>query len=284
MQATTRAEGQLLGASSNFREQLERIRTGLQGQIDDINRGLMQITAQLERTGNTLRATTVGTVADVERISQRFDQTSKEASTQLVDKTARMRGATEEVANLLSGFGDQLDTLLDRLSMAGDGIRRHEGDLVGQMQTALSHPQHRRRTASKPAARLRQPTSANKRSNVSTTSPRPSSNRCKPLPAGSQTAAGIMRGIGHIYGDQSQALNKNVGEAHEQVQGMNKSIDEMQQRTDRMRVSLKLQGEELMGSAAKDPDATELDGRYALTDTVDEVLEKQAAESMKKIG
>ena len=153
VQATTRAEGQLLGASSNFREQLERIRAGLQGQIEDINRGLMQITAQLERTGNTLRSTTAGTVADVERISQRFDQTSKEASTQLVEKTARMRSATEEVAKLLGGFGDQLDTLLDRLSMAGDGIRRNEGDIVGQMQTALSHLSSVTETPRKRAAR-----------------------------------------------------------------------------------------------------------------------------------
>ena len=110
-----RAEAQITGASSQFREQLEKIRSGLQGQVDDINRGLMQITAQLERTGTTLRSTTVGTVADVERIAQRFDQTSKEASAQLTDKTARMRASTEEVAQLLSGFGDQLDVLLDRL-------------------------------------------------------------------------------------------------------------------------------------------------------------------------
>ena len=91
-EVTQRAEAQMLGASGQFREQLERIRTGLQGQIEDINRGLMQITAQLERTGTTLRSTTAGTVADVERIAQRFDQTSKEASAQLGDKTARMRG------------------------------------------------------------------------------------------------------------------------------------------------------------------------------------------------
>ena len=96
---TQRAEGQMLDATKSFREQFERVRAGVQGQIDDINRGLMQITAQLERTGNTLNAsTTAGTVADVERISQRFDQTSKEAATQLVDKTARMRRRPTEVA------------------------------------------------------------------------------------------------------------------------------------------------------------------------------------------
>jgi uncharacterized coiled-coil DUF342 family protein len=49
---TEKAEGQMLGASQNFREQLERVRGGVQTQIDDINRGLMQITAQLDRHGH----------------------------------------------------------------------------------------------------------------------------------------------------------------------------------------------------------------------------------------
>jgi len=53
------------------------------------------------------------------------------------------------------------------------------------------------------------------------------------LTSGSQAAAGIMRGIGQIYGDQTQALHRSVGDAHAEVQAMNKSVDEMQQRTDR---------------------------------------------------
>ena len=280
-QATQRAEGQMLGASSNFREQLERIRTGVQGQIDDINRGLMQITAQLERTGNTLRSTTVGTVADVERISQRFDQTSKEAADQLVDKTARMRGATEEVATLLSGFGDQLDTLLGRLSMAGDGIRRHEGDLVGQMQTALSH-------LSTVAERLESGRALT--TNVSEQAVSrlgevadAIQQQMQNLATGSQTAAGVMRGVGQIYGDQSQALNKNVNEAHTQVLTMNKAIDDMQQRTDRMRVSLKMQGEDLMGSLQQILTQLSSTGD-TLSDTVDQVLQQQAAANLKKMG
>lgn len=280
-QVTSRAEGQMLSASSNFREQLERIRTGVQGQIDDINRGLVQITAQLERTGNTLRSTTVGTVADVERIAQRFDTTSKEASAQLIDKTARMRGATEEVAKLLSGFGDQLDTLLDRLSVAGDGIRRHEGDLVGQMQTALSH-------LSTVAERLE--TSRTLATNVSEQAVSRLSEvvdavqqQMHTLTNNSQTAAGVMRGIGQIYGDQTQALNKNVGDAHSQVLTMNKAIDDMQQRTDRMRVSLKLQGEELMSSLQKILMQLSSTGD-TLSDTVEQVLAQQAADNLKKIG
>jgi ABC-type transporter Mla subunit MlaD len=280
-QATQRAEGQMLGASASFREQLERIRGGLQGQIDDINRGLMQISAQLERTSTTLRSTTAGTVADVERISQRFDQTSKEAAIHLTDKTARMRGATEEVAKLLSGFGDQLDVLLDRLSMAGDGIRRHEGDLVGQMEKALGH-------LASVAERLE--SSRSLASNVSeqavsrlTEVADGIKSQMESLSSGSQTAAGIMRGIGQIYGDQTVALNKGVGEAHNQVQVMNKSIDDMQARTDRMRVSLKLQGEELMNSLQQILAQLSTTGD-TLSDTVDTVLQQQAADSLKKIG
>ncbi|MFY9288333.1 MAG: hypothetical protein WAO98_07500 [Alphaproteobacteria bacterium] len=280
-QATARAEGQMLGASSNFREQLERIRTGLQAQVDDINRGLMQITAQLERTGNTLRSTTAGTVADVERISQRFDATSKEAADTLVDKTARMRGATEEVAKLLSGYGDQIDTLLDRLSMAGDGIRRHEGDLVSQMQTALGHlGTVAERLETGRALTTNVTDQAVKRLNDVVESIQ---QQMEGLTKSSQTAAGVMRGIGQITADQTQSLNKNMHEAHDQVLGMNKSIDEMQQRTDRMRVSLKLQSEELMSSLQKILTQLATTGD-TLSDTVDEVLQKQAEENLKKMG
>ena len=280
-QATTRAEAQMTGASAQFREQLERIRAGLQGQIDDINRGLMQITAQLERTGTTLRTTTVSTVADVERIAQRFDQTSKEASTQLSDKTARMRASTEEVAKLLSGFGDQLDVLLDRLSNAGDGIRRHEGDLVGQLQTALSQLsmvaeklEHGRTLAANVSEQT-----VSKLSEVVEAI----QTDMQKLTAGSQTAAGIMRGIGQIYGEQTQNLNTGVRDAHSQVVVMNKSIDDMQQRTDRMRVSLKLQSDELMMSLQQILSQLAAAGD-SLSDTVDETLKAKAEEGLKKIS
>jgi hypothetical protein len=280
-QVTQRAESQMLGASSQFRDQLERIRAGLQGQIDDINRGLMQITAQLERTGNTLRSTTAGTVADVERIAQRFDQTSKDASTHLTDKTARMRGATEEVAKLLAGFGDQLDVLLDRLALAGDGLRRQEGGLVDQLQNALTHlgtVSERLEVGRHLAASVSEETSARLGGVIETVQ-----REMQNLTSGSQAAAGIMRGIGQIYGEQTQALNKGVRDAHGQVLEMNKSVDEMQQRTDRLRVSLKLQSDELMISLQQILKQLSQTGD-ALGDTVDDVLSQQAADNLKKIG
>jgi ABC-type transporter Mla subunit MlaD len=211
----------------------------------------------------------------------RFNETSKEAGIQLTDKTARMRGATEEVAKLLSGFGDQLDVLLDRLSMAGDGIRRHEGDLTGQLQKALSHLGNiaeRLETGRTLAASVSEQAVA-RLSEVSDQVQK----QLDGLTTGSQTAAGIMRGIGQIYGDHTLSLNKGVSEAHSQVQMMNKSVDEMQQRTDRMRVSLKMQGEELMGSLQKILSQLSETGD-ALSDTVDEVLQQQAADGLKKIG
>jgi ABC-type transporter Mla subunit MlaD len=279
-QAAQRAEAQMTGASGQFREQLERIRAGLQGQIDDINRGLMQITAQLERTGTTLRSTTVGTVADVERISQRFDQTSKEASAQLTEKTARMRGATEEVAKLLSGFGEQLDTLLERLALAGDGIRHQEGDLLERLQTALG-------SLGSIAAKLEEGRSLAADVSEQTVSRlgevvEAIQKEMQDLAAGSQTASGIMRGIGQIYTDQTHVLNHGVREAHGQVQMMNKSIDDMQQRTDRMRVSLKLQSEELMASLQQILSQLAATGDV-LGDSVDDALKAQAEDSLKKI-
>ncbi|MDE1901852.1 MAG: hypothetical protein KGI37_09445, partial [Alphaproteobacteria bacterium] len=115
-EATARAENQISIAGNGFREQLERIGTGMQGQIDDINRGLMQITAQLERTGSTLRSTTVGAVADVERVGQRFDQTSGEAMAQIDARTRKMQAATEEVGKLLDGFDAQMQAMLSRMA------------------------------------------------------------------------------------------------------------------------------------------------------------------------
>jgi ABC-type transporter Mla subunit MlaD len=280
-QTTQRAESQMMDATKSFREQFERIRSSLQGQIDDINRGLMQITAQLERTGNTLRSTTAGTVADVERISQRFDETSKEAATQLVDKTARMRGATEEVAKLLSGFGDQLDVLLDRLSVAGDGIKRHEGDLIAQLETALTHLSSLAtglENGRALATNVSQQAVERLNSVVEAIQ-----QQAQTLATGSQTAAGVLRGVGQIYSDQTQALSRGVGEAHNQVQEMNKSIDDMQQRADRMRVSLKMQSDELMSSLQQILSQLHSTGD-ALGDAVDQVLEDKAAQGLKKIG
>lgn len=280
-QATQRAESQMLGASNDFREQLERIRSGVQAQIDDINRGLMQITAQLERTSTTLRTTTSSTLSDVERISQRFDNTSKEASSQLEEKTTRMRSATEEVAKLLLGFGDQLDTLLSRLSMAGDGIRRHEGDLVNNLQTALTH-------LSTVAERLedgRILTSSVTEQAIGRLNAvgEALQEQTQLLTTGSQTAAGIMRGVGQIYGDQTEKMNRGIVESYSQVQSMNKTIDDMQARTDRMRVSLKLQGEELMSSLQQILTQLSMTGD-SLSDTVDSVLQQQAAKNLQKIS
>ncbi len=281
VQATQRAEGQLLIASNSFREQLERVRSGVQTQIDDINRGLMQITAQLERTGNTLRSTTSGSLTDVEKLSSRFDQSSKEAVTQLTDKTARMRVATEDVARLLGGFGDQLDVLLDRLSMAGDGIKRHEGDLIAPLQTALSHLSsvaERLETTRTLTVNVSEQAVA-RLSEVANTVERQLSG----LSDGSQTATGLLRGVGQIYGDQTQSLNSSVNEAQDQVKAMNDMIESMQQRTDRLRVTLKLQGEELMGSLEQILQQLANAGD-TMENTVDQVLQEKAAKGLQKIG
>jgi hypothetical protein len=280
-QVSQRAEAQMLGASSQYRDQLERIRGGLQGQIDDINRGLMQITAQLERTGNTLRSTTTGTAAEVERIVQRFDQTSKDAGNHLTEKTARMRGATEEVAKLLTGFGDQLDVLLDRLALAGDGLRRQEGGMVEHLQTALNHLGGiaERLEASRALATSVSEQTTSRLGEVVDTLHR----EMQELTNGSQAAAGIMRGIGQIYNEQTQGLNKGVREAHGQVMEMNKSVDDMQARTDRLRVSLKLQGQELMSSLEQILHQLATTGDV-LSDTVDDVLRDQASANLKKIN
>ena len=192
-----------------------------------------------------------------------------------------MRASTEEVAKLLSGFGDQLDVLLDRLAVAGDGIRRHEGSLVDQLQTALTQlgsVAEKLESGRTLAADVSEQTVAKLGSVVETIQ-----KEMQSLTTGSQTAAGIMRGIGQIYGEQTQTLNQGVREAHGQVQVMNKSIDDMQQRTDRMRVSLKLQSDELMMSLQQILSQLSVTGD-TLSETVDHTLRARAAEGLKKIS
>jgi hypothetical protein len=279
--AATRAEMQLTGAGDTFREQLERIRTGLQGQIDDINRGLMQITAQLERTGASLRSTTVGAVGDVERIGQRFDQTSGESAAQLEARTQQMRAATEEVSRLLSGFDNQFGAMLERLASAGEGIKGQQGGTVQQLQTLLEHlgtVAERLEAAREMSGNVSH--HAIERLDDVVNAVQAHMNN---MSAGAQTAAGIMRGIGQIYGDQTQSLAKGVGDAHSQVLTMNKSIDEMQERTDRMRSSLKVQGDELMTSLRQILVQLEMTGD-GLSDAVDRTLQQQATDNLKKMG
>jgi len=245
-QMTERAETQMMGASQSYREQLERIRTGLKMQIDDINRGLMQITAQLERTGTTLRSATSGAVTDIEKIAGRLEQSSKDTSHQLTDRTARMRVVTEEVARLLNGFGDQIDALLNRLALAGDGIKQHESGLVSQLQTALS-------TLGSISEKLESnrvltaevsDEAVHRLEDVARLVER----QMNSLKEGSDTVTNIVSGVGKMYTEQTQGMNRSVMDAQSQVLVMSKSIEEMQQRTDRMRVALKLQGEDLVST------------------------------------
>ncbi|MGB9152813.1 MAG: hypothetical protein WCD70_06970, partial [Alphaproteobacteria bacterium] len=233
---------------------------------------------QLERTGASLRSTAVGAVADVERVGQRFEQTGGEAAAQVTARTEQMRQATEDVAALLSGFGNQFDSMLDHMATAGDGIKHQEGDLISQLQIMLSHlgtvaeKLEAARTMSGDVSqhaieRLDEVVNAVQ-------------GHMNSLSAGAQTTTGIMRGIGQIYSDQTGALTKGVSEAHTQVLTMNKSIDDMQQRTDRMRTSLKLQGDDLMGSLRQILVQLEMTGD-GLSDAVNRTLQQQA---MKKIS
>jgi chromosome segregation ATPase len=283
VQAASHAEGQLSTSSQSFRDQMERIRSGVQTQIDDINRGLMQITAQLERTGTTLRSAISGTASDVEKLGTRFSQTSQAAADQLSDRTVRMRSATEEVAKLLNGFGDQLDVLLDRLSTAGDGIKRNESDILGQLQTALSQ-------LSSVAERLE----ANRLLTANVSDQAVSrlaevadvvEKQIQNFSTGSDTVSSVIRGVGRMYQEQSDTLNRGVTDAQNQVMAMEQTIESLQQRTDRMRVSLKLQGEELVGSLEQILRQLATAGDI-MGDTISDLSSRAAysAEDGKKVG
>jgi len=276
---TEKAEGQMIGASQSFREQLERVRGGVQTQIDDINRGLMQITAQLDRTGTSLRSAMAGTVVDVEKIANRFDQTSKDTANQLTDRTARMRVATEEVAKLLTGFGDQIDGLLNRLGTAGEGIKRHENDLVGHMQQAFSHlgTVAERLNSTRVLTENVSEAAVTKLSEVATLVDK----QMRHMAEGGQTVTGIIQSVTQTYADQVQRVSGSVVESQEQIISMNKAIEEMQQRTDRMRVTLKLQGDDLMGSL--EDIMRQLSGAGdAMSSAVDGSLQQKAINSLRK--
>jgi len=243
-QMAERTEGQISSSTQGFREQMERIRSGVQMQIDDINRGLMQITAQLERTGSALRSVTTGTVTDIEKITSRLDQATKDTSHQLTDRTARMRVATEEVAKLLGGFGDQMDVLLSRLAVAGDGIKRHESDLIGRLQTALSSlgtiterlESGRLLTADvadETVSRLSEVSSAIE-------------SQLKGLKQESDKIINLVQGLS--IDSKTSDLNRGLSATQEQISAMTAAIDEMQRRADRIRVALKLQADDLMNT------------------------------------
>ncbi|MDR3425168.1 MAG: hypothetical protein P4M13_08910 [Alphaproteobacteria bacterium] len=272
--ATARAETQISGTSETLRNQLDLIRSGLQSQIDDISRGLMQITAQLERTGSSLRSTTVGAVSDVERVGQRFEQTSASA-------IAQVGAATGDVAKLLEGFSGKFDAMIAHMAQAGEDIKHQEGSALGNLQKMLGHlgaVAEKLESARKMSGDVSQ-SAIERLDEVVTAVQAQMSN----MTAGAQTAAGIMRGIGQIYSDQTASLGKGVGEAHNQVLTMNRSIDEMQQRTDRMRTALKLQGDDLMGTLRQILSQLELTGD-GLTDAVSRTLHQQVMMGSKKLN
>lgn len=278
---TEKAEGSMLGASQNFREQLERVRGGVQTQIDDINRGLMQITAQLDRTGTSLRSALASTVVDVEKIAGRFDQTSKDTANQLTDRTARMRVATEEVAKLLNGFGDHIDSLMGRMDTAGEGIKRHETDLVSHMQNAFSHlgSVAERLNSTRALTESVSEAAVSKLGDVSTSLDK----QMRHMAEGGQQVTEIIQSVSQTYADQVKKVSGGVSQSQEEISSLTTSIDDMQQRTDRMRVTLKLQGDELMGNLETILDQLSKTGG-AISESVDGSLQQHAIDSLKKIS
>jgi len=271
--ATAKAEAQLCSTGESLRDQMERIRSGLQSQIEDVSRGLTQITSQLERTGSTLRSTTVGAVSDVERVGQRFEQTSSGA-------VAQINAATEETSKLLNGFGEKFDAIMEHMARAGMDIKSQEGNAIEGLQNMLAHlgvVAEKLETARSMSGDISRH-AIERLDEVVTAVQAQMSN----MTAGAQTAAGIMRGIGQIYNDQTSSLSKGVSEAHGQVMSMNRSIDEMQQRADRMRMALKLQGDELMNSLRQILTQLEMTGD-GLSEAVSNTLMQQAAAGTKKL-
>jgi hypothetical protein len=266
LNASQKVEAQMQAASASFREQLERMRSSVQLQIDDINRGLMQATAQLERTGTALRTSTQATAADIDKVASRFDQTALAANQQLNDRAAKLRSVTEESAGLLSSFGDQFDTLLDRLAMAGDGIKRHEGSLNSELQGMMS--QLTSLTERLDASRVMTGTVAEqaiaRMADVAQTVER----QLVSLADNSQTAIGVVRGTGSAYQEQAKSFADSIQQTKQQ-------LDDLQLRSDRMRVALKMQGEDLINSLAQ---------IMAQLESVGESTQMTIDKGLKKIG
>ncbi len=280
-QTSERAEGQIVASSQGFRDQLERVKSSVQTQIDGINHGLTQITAQLERTSSALKTATTGTMADVDKISARFDKASKDAASGLLDRTAQMHKATEEVAKLLSGFGDQMDVLLNRLSTAGDGIKQNESNLVDRLQHAFTQIGSiaDKLESSRVMANNVSDDATKKLQNVSDTVER----QIRSLADGAQTVTEIVRSVGQAYTDQTQSVTRNVVDAQSQIISMSKSVEDMQQRTDRMRATLKLQGDDLVHSLEQILRQLSMAGDM-MSDTVDGVLQQRAADTLRRMS
>jgi hypothetical protein len=241
LQVAQKVESQLMVSSATFREQLEKMRGATQLQIDDINRGLLQITAQLERTGNTIRNTTGGTVVDLDKIAARFQNISGGVAQNVTEQADKLKRATEEAAQLLVGFGDQFDAMLDRMAMAGDGIKRYEGtmsqelsgmlSLLGNLNERLDSSRVMTNTVTEQAlVRLSEVAKLIEKQMVS-------------LADGSQTAVGIVRNAGESYARQAEDLQKIIGQtkAH---------FEELTERGDFVRTNLKNQGQDLVRSLA----------------------------------
>ncbi len=276
--ASVQAEKQMLGVGQTLRDQLERIRAGLQGQIDDIAHGLMQITTELDQSSQRLTASAREAVDLAGQAGQGLLDSGGAATAEINARVTQMRTAIDSLDGYLENFGKRLNGTLDQMAIAGEGIRQQEGDTITRVQGVLAHlgdvaaQINETRTLSDGASdhaiqRLNDVVEA-VRSHMTS------------LTAGAQTAAGVVRGVGQLYAEQTQSVTKGVGEAHKQVLGMNESLGEMQQRADRMRVALKLQSDELMGSLRQILLQLEETGD-GISETVDTVLHQRAAEALQ---
>ncbi len=244
VEAASKGEAQLGEATQGFREQMERVRSGVQGQVDDLNRGLMQLTAQMERTGAALKATTAGAATEVEKTTVRLDQASRDTTTALTERTARLRVAVEEGAELLKGFGQQIEGLLDRLASASQGIKGTEGELASHLHVALANLRGIREglEAGRVLARNAAEDAVAQLVGVRAELER----QVKDVQDGAETVTGLVRKVSEAYTGEAQGLNTVVLGAQEHVLETGQAIGGLQDRAGQLHATLKVQTQDLM--------------------------------------
>jgi hypothetical protein len=151
-----------------------------------------------------------------------------------------------DVVEVLEGFGKRFENMVSSISNNSRQAVSHESGVIERLQQMLTHLSaiaeklEATKTISGDAAQA-----AIDRLNEVVIVVQ---DQMIKLTTSSQSAAEALQGVGEICSKQTDRLTKGVTNARDQVVDMARNFDDIQRRSDHIRMSLKVQGEELMTS------------------------------------
>ncbi|MBI1273882.1 MAG: hypothetical protein GC131_07345 [Alphaproteobacteria bacterium] len=248
-EATKRSESQIQTATAGSREQMDKVRTMLQAEVTSINNGFAQMATQLEDMYAGIKKATSGTFEDIEQMAGRFRAASEGGVDLMARKTLDLRALTEQAAELLNGFGKQLDNQLDRLTVTTEQIAAQDGKIGSDITKALKHFEGVGKQLE-----INRDLLSNMGEQITRRMADISNNtedQIRNLAEQAEAAANMVRNATSTWEETTESLARGAISARGEVVSVSHAMDALQEKASTMRGTLQQQGEQLITSLAQ---------------------------------